>query len=421
MKAALQRLLKLGIQEGYTEIQVARYQVLNFFCVLILLCNLVLIPLRLYAQEWLFLSVNSITVILSFISFKFVSQSKINTAVILTAGYIFIPNYILTYSGFIETTDVILILTIIPISIFFLIDKKQARFIVLLTSTFLLLFLLLTNSNSNLDDIIITIVCIVGFYYLSRMFSDLQEKLNVKTNEKSELIKTLYKRNNDMHLLSQIMSHDMKAPLNSIKGYNSIIKSIVKESNSSDLENAIELIDGNVSKMKLLIDDLLLLSKTKLEENENKFYSLDESVNQILKSLNYQIETQKIEVIKTELGKINSDQKKLNIILQNLISNAIKYQPKNASHKASISIDRSDSINKVYIKVKDNGIGIPEDFIEDLFEPFKRFDHEFVEGTGLGLAICNSLIDALGGKITVKSHINKGSTFTIELPKQSNQ
>ena len=102
-------------------------------------------------------------------------------------------------------------------------------------------------------------------------------------------------------------------------------------------------------------------------------------------------------------------------IMLNLLSNAIKYTPRGG--EIFVNLDLSDAY--VYIKVKDNGIGIPKEKLNSIFEKFVRIDETLSrenEGSGIGLSIVKSLVDMLNGNIYIESKVNEGSEFTIEIP-----
>ena len=110
-----------------------------------------------------------------------------------------------------------------------------------------------------------------------------------------------------------------------------------------------------------------------------------------------------------------ADARHLNQVMMNLISNAIQYNKKDGS--VLIEIGRADS-NKVQIRVSDTGHGIPNEKLDTVFEPFNRLGREYstIEGIGLGLSVARGLIKLMNGTILVESEVEKGTSFTIELP-----
>ena len=111
---------------------------------------------------------------------------------------------------------------------------------------------------------------------------------------------------------------------------------------------------------------------------------------------------------------INGDPIRLERILYNLVDNAAKYSPPESEIK--IKIERGET--GIAVSVSDKGIGMPEDRISELFEPFKRLvdQSEHAKGLGLGLVVCKRLVEAHGGKIWAESDAGKGSTFYFTLP-----
>ena len=171
--------------------------------------------------------------------------------------------------------------------------------------------------------------------------------------------------------------------------------------------------------MTRLIDDILLLStienKTKKKVEKVDLFEVFEEVHEVI---NYIAKKKNIKV------KYDFENKDIDLweysgyirqILLNIISNAIKYTGENGE----VSIKQYIKSEKVFIEVKDNGIGIPEEDIERIFERFYRVDKarsRSVGGTGLGLAITKHMVKALNGNIRVESELGVGSKFIIELP-----
>ena len=113
---------------------------------------------------------------------------------------------------------------------------------------------------------------------------------------------------------------------------------------------------------------------------------------------------------------VYADPSKISLVIKNLISNAVKYRKENV--KPKILIDIIKKSNNVIVSVKDNGRGIPQDYLEKIFEKFiqvKVSNDGKIEGTGLGLSICKGIIKAHNGEIWVESTVDKGSTFYFSL------
>jgi signal transduction histidine kinase len=117
------------------------------------------------------------------------------------------------------------------------------------------------------------------------------------------------------------------------------------------------------------------------------------------------------------VGSITSDQRRVEQVIYNLISNAIKF-----TDNGGVRVECSLKDGEVVTRIIDTGIGIRDEDMENLFKPFYQVDNRIVrqhEGTGLGLSICSKILDLLGGRIWVYSEYGKGSTFSFSLPVES--
>jgi len=215
------------------------------------------------------------------------------------------------------------------------------------------------------------------------------------------------------------VSHDFKTPLTSIKMFSELL------SGSRDLSERTKkeylgMIEGESDKLGMLINNILDFSKIEKGAREYCFemIMINGIVEDVLRSLNYQIKMQKFE---TEIqfcaneSEIYADKIAVGEAVSNLITNAIKYSRENK--KIKISTLKRD--NYMRIIVEDKGIGISEKDLKDIFQPFFRSANKDVKkakGTGLGLTIVKHIMDAHKGFIDVKSELNKGSCFTLNFP-----
>lgn len=245
-------------------------------------------------------------------------------------------------------------------------------------------------------------------------FLHFYEKLNNVTLEKNDLIKDLKERNEEMILYNNMMSHDLKAPLRSINGFAGILKNSITNERDKELFNFI--IKGGES-MSNLIDDLLLYSRSTLEEYEFDVVNIKDVIDEVLIHFKFELEEQNAIIECSGLRSVYANRKTISLVFQNLISNALKYQPKINKQQPLIKITQIAEKGKTKILVNDNGIGIEERHLKRLFNPFVRLHsaHEY-DGTGLGLSMVKKIIDKHNGNISVDSKVGAGSTFTIVLP-----
>ena len=216
------------------------------------------------------------------------------------------------------------------------------------------------------------------------------------------------------------VSHELKTPLTSISGFVETLR--LNENIDAETRNRfLGIIESESDRLKRLIEDILLLSS--IENTESRVLekiNLYETFNAVKDMLSYIAESKNIdfkyEFLETSLY-VSSNRDYIKQIYLNLIENAIKYTPANG--QVRVVVDSNDK--DIIIKVKDNGIGIPKEDINRIFERFYRVDKarsRDVGGTGLGLAITKHIVKSLNGKIEVKSQLNKGSEFIVTIPKK---
>jgi len=219
--------------------------------------------------------------------------------------------------------------------------------------------------------------------------------------------------------LSQ-MSHELKTPMHAIMGFSQLMLHETKDKLTSDQKDNLKEIHNAADHLLTLINEVLELSKTldgriSLTPENMDLTSL---VNEVLldtKALTANLNIQIInEIPKTGLT-LRADRYRLSQVLTNLLTNAIKYNRENGSVRISCEKD-TDKPFKIHIK--DTGLGIAEENMDKLFQPFERLGAERtgISGTGIGLALSLKLVRLMNGDLVVDSQVNSGSCFTIELP-----
>ena len=219
------------------------------------------------------------------------------------------------------------------------------------------------------------------------------------------------------------MSHDIRTPMNAILGYSQLMK---KELTNPKLVHYQEMIEQSSQLLLSIINNVLDMARVesgKMELDEN--YEVVGNITQLgcgafaAEASKKNIELNKI--VNVEHKHIITDSTKMQEILSNLISNAIKY----TSAGGKVTIDTrelpydKEGYTLIQTKVSDTGIGMSEEFLPSLFELFTRERNTTlskIPGTGLGMAIVKNLVDLMNGSIEVESELGKGSTFTITIP-----
>jgi PAS domain S-box-containing protein len=217
---------------------------------------------------------------------------------------------------------------------------------------------------------------------------------------------------NELSTFINKVSHDLRAPLSSLLGLITITE---MNASASDINRYFEMMKSSVQQMDQLLKDLLSLvytSEGTVAASEINFQQLVESIKA---GLEYMPGFAGIDfkLVQDSVLPFKTDKRFLTTILQNFISNSIKYRTPHGP--AFIHIKINSENQGVKIEVCDNGIGIPKEIHEKIFEMFFR-GTEISSGTGLGLYISKSAVEKLGGKIELKSAAEKGSIFSIYLP-----
>lgn len=212
------------------------------------------------------------------------------------------------------------------------------------------------------------------------------------------------------------VSHELRTPLTSIRGFADTLLISYDKLTPEQREKFLHIIKDQSNRLIKLVENLLTVSKMQSDKELMVYKTIDvapyvESCVQIIKNQykthNYECEYDR------NLSKINVDTDKFQQILLNLLDNASKYSEENT--KIEINVSQSFADNTVSISIKDEGFGIKQEDIERIFNKFSRVDSPLtrkIQGNGLGLYITKTLVEKMGGTITVSSS-DKGSVFVI--------
>jgi two-component system, LuxR family, sensor kinase FixL len=254
---------------------------------------------------------------------------------------------------------------------------------------------------------------------------NMEEK--IKTNQKAlealvgQRTKELENSNSMLKEFVDISSHDLQEPLRKIIMFGDRLKTRIIPDDKESI-CFLEKIEKAAFRMKNLIEDLLKYTQIESSNKTHDFIDLNEVVSQVKEDLEVRIAETKGKICFDKLPTLQADPFHLHQLFLNLIGNALKFHRKGVSPVVELS---SLKIENGFwkIAINDNGIGIDEKHIEQIFKPFKRLHGKNAfEGTGIGLTICNNIVARYSGEIAVKRNSKDGSTFELTLPeKQSNQ
>ncbi|OIO00169.1 MAG: hypothetical protein AUJ51_10775 [Elusimicrobia bacterium CG1_02_56_21] len=233
----------------------------------------------------------------------------------------------------------------------------------------------------------------------------------------AQYLKEVETVNNELDAFAHTVSHDLKEPLRGIEMFSGMLLSDYSRKLDPQADDYLNRVVKASGRMRRLIDDLLSYARIARVRNPYELVSTAELAKEAVAGLAVMIEERRAEVkVSEKLPDIFCDPVKMGQFFQNLISNALKY---NDSSVPQVEIN-AERFGEYYWKFsfKDNGIGIPRQYYEEIFKIFKRLHarQEYSGGTGAGLAIAKKIIEEHGGKLWVESEKHKGSVFYALLP-----
>ncbi|HNY11979.1 MAG TPA: ATP-binding protein [Candidatus Wallbacteria bacterium] len=245
------------------------------------------------------------------------------------------------------------------------------------------------------------------------MIQDLTESREIKRLKEIDKIKS--------ELVANV-SHELRTPLTSIKAYAETLLDIAGTEDVDTQKEFLGIICQESERLTNLISNLLDLSRLesgdfKLDRSAVDLSEIIKKSAMLLKELASRTSVSILIELPQDVSKFLGDASKIEQVVINLISNAIKY---NKPEGGKVTVSLREFPDKFEITIKDTGIGVPQESVDKIFDKFYRVDSSLtyqVSGTGLGLAIVKHIIDLHGGQINVESQVNIGSKFSITLPK----
>ncbi len=266
-----------------------------------------------------------------------------------------------------------------------------------------------------------------AYDFLPKPFTPDELRLIVKRGlERSDLARQSQRLRQEKESLQRsfvtFVSHQLQSPLVAVQQYFDVLRHLGDTPDKQKLQQ--EWIERSAARIRELLDlirDWLTISKIESGQYANSLTKIDIApiIDNVVQTYAETATARHISLkvnLPPNLSPVSGHESCLQMLFSNLIVNAIKY---NKDH-GSVTIAASDAGEFVVVTVSDTGIGIPEDKMELIFEEFYRVKSEatqHISGTGLGLPICKKIVHELGGKITVASKLNEGTTFSVYLPK----
>ena len=247
----------------------------------------------------------------------------------------------------------------------------------------------------------------------SRLYGELQQELL----ERKQLIKELEAKNAELERFTYTVSHDLKSPLVTIRGFLGFLERDAISGDMTRLKTDMTRIVVATDKMQRLLTELLELSRIGRMMNPPQAVPFETIVREALELVHGRLAARGVQVeVAGDLPVVYGDRVRLVEVMQNLIDNACKFMGDQADPRISIGVRGSDRDGKPIVFVRDNGIGIDPQYHAKVFGLFDKLDPKS-DGTGIGLALVKRIIEVHGGKIWLESESGHGATFCFTLPR----
>lgn len=251
-----------------------------------------------------------------------------------------------------------------------------------------------------------------------RMLGAHNDITKIKEAEAAAVAQThlLEQVNEDLKQLTYRISHDLTAPINTIELLLTEIRSDNANPLNEDQQSLCELIIKATARTRQTLTELLSYSQAIHGPQTRDLVNFQDLTEQAVENLTCAIKEADAEIVIGEMGYTQGDKNQLLSLIQNLISNSIKYR--STKHQPHIEIRCDDEQSRTTLTVRDNSIGMEPRYLEQIFKPFERLHcQDEIPGTGLGLTVCEQIVKNHNGCIKVTSEPEKGSTFQIVFPK----
>jgi PAS domain S-box-containing protein len=241
----------------------------------------------------------------------------------------------------------------------------------------------------------------------------------------SDLKKTqlrLEQSNRELESFASVASHDLQEPLRKIQTFGERLKTTSAAALGPEGRDYLERMQSAAARMRRLIDDLLSFSRLSSKVQPFAPVNLAEIAREVMGDLEASIEQAGATVTLGELPQLEADPTQMRQLIQNLVSNALKFRREDTAPTISVRGTVAAETNQCSLVVEDNGIGFDERYLDRIFNVFQRLHGRGskYEGTGIGLAICRKIAERHNGRIGARSSPGNGATFTVTLPIKQN-
>lgn len=233
------------------------------------------------------------------------------------------------------------------------------------------------------------------------------ENLLLKLNEE------LLRSNKELEQFAYVASHDLQEPLRMVSSFTQLLAQRYEYKLDEDGKEYIRYAVEGSKRMYDLINGLLAYSRIQMKGGEFKMVNMNRVVEHAARNLNLFFQEKNIYLVSKDLPLIMADEGQMIQLIQNLLSNSIKFSPSGSKITISSKSENKDDL----IMIRDEGIGIEPQYFEKIFKIFQQLEPSRYKGTGIGLAVCKRIVERHGGRIWVESEAGKGSVFQFTVPK----
>jgi len=426
----------VGISEGMPEKEVKYVRFTNVIALLTALAVFAYIPFSLIKgnrELSILQGIDALCILLALLlnSLGYNRLAR-HTYIVIVNCFVLINSCFIGYRSGVQ--DFFYIVYIIPFLLFSVTDYKDIAFGVIVSVVFFNLYqhiypyfnaynldIQSQEMISNINLWMKFVLFGIAIYILSYYNFSTEVELALTNQKLQAQAQELKRSNEDLEQFAAIISHDLKAPVRNVSGFMTILMRKYGDKLDADAMSFVELSKNSSERMAKQIDDLLSYSKLGRDLPATNTVDVNEMIKTIRMELGEKISeksaTLAIESPLPTLYNVHSSM--IHHVFQNLIANGIKF---NTNEAPRIAISYTDHSTHHIFHIRDNGIGISEEYKQKVFQMFKRLHTEQeYEGTGIGLAVCKKIVDFYGGDIWMESQVGVGTSFYFSLPKHQVQ
>ncbi|MBP2157795.1 MULTISPECIES: ATP-binding protein [Asticcacaulis] len=262
----------------------------------------------------------------------------------------------------------------------------------------------------------IVLAAALSFWIVQHFIMRELERARVADENRERLLKQLMESNTELERFAYVASHDMQEPVRMVNIYSQLVAEDYHDRMDEKGRRYLGIISSSATRMHLMVQDLLRYSRLKHEPFEDSVVDLDRLLVQVRANLGQRIAETDARIESDNLPKVSGNPVQLQRLFENLIGNAMTYQPE--GRLPVITVSSVEAGGRWRICVTDNGIGIEPEYAKQIFEPFRRLHTwDKYNGTGLGLTICRKIVERHGGEIWVEPAPGHGARFCFTLAK----